>query len=202
MADIVHILFDRYCSVCAKKFSCQKNCDIYNREYDKEYYKRSKLNKDKNRIDSIVMIESYDRLKKYADNRDKKLSELKCGIYNFDKYKYDESVNSILKYEYNDVVRKILVVDIMNKKYKPNDTIRRITIDCCVYIYITNLGKRYIGKSVNVGNRLKSHMANTKDYDPIRSVILLVLEDQKYIGELEKRMITDLRPELNTVYTI
>lgn len=64
MADIVHILFDRYCSVCTKKFSCQKNCDIYNREYRKEYDKRSKLNKDKNRIDSIVMIELYDSSKR------------------------------------------------------------------------------------------------------------------------------------------
>lgn len=64
--------------------------------------------------------------------------------------------------------------------------------NCGAYIITTNSGKRYIGSSVNVCNRIATH--NIRDKESISIYLTENIDDAKI---LERWLIQKLNPELN-----
>lgn len=77
---------------------------------------------------------------------------------------------------------------------------RTIPDHCGVYMITTKSGKRYIGSSVNIYNRIKYHMANRDEQ--IITVDIYLTEDESDARDLEHWFLYMLRPELNTLKPI
>lgn len=81
----------------------------------------------------------------------------------------------------------------------PIDNVRKMGDGCGIYVLITKLGRTYVGSSQNIKKRVSQHRGNIEYmFDPIESVIICATVDLKSARDLEKTLIIDIFPDLNT----
>lgn len=66
---------------------------------------------------------------------------------------------------------------------------------CGAYIITTKSGRRYIGSSVNIHNRIKYHITNREEQ--IINVNVYLTDDETDARNLERYLLYKFRPELN-----
>jgi predicted GIY-YIG superfamily endonuclease len=80
----------------------------------------------------------------------------------------------------------------------PMENLRKIE-DCCgVYVFITRSGKTYIGSSQNIIKRIVNHRRKYL-FDLIEEIIICTTEDVESARKLEKTLIKNIKPDLNTL---
>lgn len=88
--------------------------------------------------------------------------------------------------------------DVQVKRFKVNiEDISDLPHCSGIYIFTTESGKRYIGRSLDIRKRISSHVSSRIRFDPINYVSFFEFIDYEFVKVLETALIRELGPELN-----
>lgn len=137
---------------------------------------------------------------RFLDKVYKDGSILGYKIYNDDEKEYDNG-KEYYDNETKDSISEQYAIcdnDIQVKRFKINlEDISNLPHCSGIYIFTTESGKRYIGRSLDIRKRVSLHASSRIEFDPINYVSFFEFIDYEFVKVLETALIRELSPELN-----